>query len=87
MLRGKRNGLNNRKQREVIHGKSARGSFLGYNRFLVYIDDIYEGITSKILRFADATKLTHTIVSNEQVKQYKTIYTICQSVANLIDEF
>ena len=34
-----------------------QGSVLGSILFLVYIDDLEEGVTGKILKFADDTKL------------------------------
>ena len=35
----------------------AQGSVLGYILFLVYVNDLEEGVTGKILKFADDTKL------------------------------
>ena len=59
--------LTDRRQRVVVDGEVSswksvlsgvpRGSVLGPILFLVYINDLEEGVTGKILKFADDTKL------------------------------
>ena len=59
--------LTDRRQRAVVDGEVSswksvlsgvlQGSVLGSILFLVYINDLEEGVTGKILTFADDTKL------------------------------
>ena len=46
-----------------------QGSVLGPILFLIYVNDLEEGVTSKILKFADDTKLFTTIKGNGDKQQ------------------
>ena len=68
--------LSDRKQRVVINGKESewhnvksgvpQGSVLGPVLFIVYINDIDEGINCKISKFADDTKIMSKVTSTSQ---------------------
>ncbi len=76
LLRGIKNWMTDRKQWVVINGEHSdwlgvnssvpQGSVLGPLLFLVYIDDLKEGILSKLRRFADDTKLAGVVYSLQQ---------------------
>ena len=70
--------LTNRKQRVVINGEASewadvtsgvpQGSVLGPLLFLIYINDIDIGLTSKLVKFADDTKLGANAVNPAEVE-------------------
>ena len=69
-----RDWLSNRKQRVVLNGTNSKwqpvlsgvpqGSVLGPLLFILYINDLDTGITSKISKFADETKLFYRAPDN-----------------------
>ena len=71
--------LTDRRQRVVVDGEISnwkpvlsevpQGSVLGPILFLIYINDLEEGVTSKILKFADDTKLFRKIKGNGDKQQ------------------
>ena len=73
--------LTDRKQRVVVDGEVSswksvlsgvpQGSVLGPILFLVYVNDLEEGVTSKLLKFADDTELFRKMSKMEINKDYK----------------
>ena len=73
--------LTDRRQRVVVDGEVSswksvlsgvpQGSVLGPILFLVYINDLEEGVTGKILKFADDTKLFRKVKEIGDKKIYK----------------
>ena len=73
--------LTERRQRVVVDGEMSswksvlsgvpQGSVLGPILFLVYINDLEEGVTGKILKFADDTKLFTKTKEIGDKKNYK----------------
>ena len=74
--------LSERKQRVVINGKASswrdvlsgvpQGSVLGPILFIVYVNDIDEGLTSKISKFADDTKITSRVTTSVEKLNLQT---------------
>lgn len=77
------NWLLNRTQRVAIVGSSSnwlpvssrvpKGSFLGPILFLLFINEINNGLTGKIMKFADDTKLNRVIKQKDTVNLQKVI--------------
>jgi ribonuclease P/MRP protein subunit RPP40 len=75
------NWLQDREQKVVMLGSSSRwikvksgvpqGSVLGPLLFLIYINDIDEVVASKILKFADDTKLYGVVANQQDIERLK----------------
>ncbi len=71
-----KNWLSKRKQRVVIDGKAtdwrnvlsgvSQGSVLGHVLFIIYVNDMDEGFTCKIFKFADDTKITGRVTTTAE---------------------
>ena len=67
--------LEGRKQRVVIIGSNSdwtavsngvqQGSVIGPSLFLMFINDLEDGVQSQVLKFADATKLYDEVMKEE----------------------
>ena len=68
----------NRKQRVVVNGKlswlidvlsgETQGSILGPLLFVIFINDLDDGVINKLLEFADDTKIVSKVGTAEDVK-------------------
>ena len=77
ILKWFKNWLAKRKQHAVINGKSSnwrdvisgvpQGSVLGPILFLIYVNDIDEGLTCKISKFFDDMKITSIVQCSLQI--------------------
>jgi hypothetical protein len=73
--------LSNREQRVVLNGRSSswvkvrsgvpQGSVLGPLLFVLYINDIDKNVNSKLLKFADDTKLFRVVESQDDVDELR----------------
>ena len=82
MLKWLEDWLSERKQRVVINGKSSdwkdvksgvpQGSVLGPVLFVIYINDIDDGLTCKISKFADDTKIMNKVLTTADKMQIQS---------------
>ena len=75
--------LTHRRQRIIVDGEISnwksvlngvpQGSVLGLILFLIYINDLEDDISSKILKFADDTKVFRKVTNDTDNKVYRMI--------------
>ena len=75
--------LTHRKQRVLVDGEISnwksvfrgipKGSVLGRIFFLIYINDLEDDISSKVLTFADDTKVFRKVTNDTDTKVYRMI--------------
>ena len=63
MINGKASGW------EKITSGVPQGSVLGPNLFIIYINDIDDGITSSLLKFADDNKLLRKVRTQDDCEE------------------
>jgi len=73
-----RSWLKNRRQKVIVEGEGSKwvgvtsgvpqGSVLGPICFLVYLNDLEEGLVSKLGKFADDSKMLKSIISSDDAK-------------------
>ena len=84
--------LSERRQCVVINGKSSnwrdikssvpQGSVFGPILFFIYVNDVDEGLTCKISKFANDTKITNKVTTTADKLQFQSILNVLVSWSN-----